>query len=88
MYDCQEDKEQHPLDLDEIHTHWKRLWFEYEGDPKDRKTNISLLLERDLLQVFFFFKNGVWLNLCFLHFVLVLVHFSLYNLKCLFLRPM
>ncbi|AES79521.2 hypothetical protein MTR_7g068370 [Medicago truncatula] len=33
------------LGLDEIHTHWKRLWFEYKGDPKDRKRDISLLLE-------------------------------------------
>jgi hypothetical protein len=38
--------------LDEIHTHWKRLRFEYEGDMKDKKEDISLLSEWDLLQVF------------------------------------
>ena len=26
-----------PIRLDEIHTHWKRLRFEYDGDPKDKK---------------------------------------------------
>ena len=31
--------------LDEVHTHWKRLTFEYEGDMKDRKKDISLLPE-------------------------------------------
>lgn len=38
--------------LDEIHSHWKRLRFEYEGDIKDRTEDISLLPEWDLLQVF------------------------------------
>jgi len=32
-----------PICLDEIHSHWKRLRFEYEGDMKDRKVDISLL---------------------------------------------
>jgi len=45
-------KNNSPIHLDEIHTHWKRLRFEYEGDPKDKKANISLLPEWDLLQVF------------------------------------
>jgi len=31
------------LRLDEIHTHWKRLRFEYEVDPKVHKAYISLL---------------------------------------------
>ena len=39
--------------LDEIHTHWKRLRFEYEVDPKLHKTDISLLPEWDILQVYF-----------------------------------
>jgi len=42
------------LRLDEIHTHWKRLRFEYEVDPKLQKADISLLPEWDILQVFFF----------------------------------
>ena len=40
--------------LEEIHTHWKRLGFEYEVDPKLKKEDISLLPEWDILQVFFF----------------------------------
>jgi len=44
------------LRLDEIHTHWKRLRFEYEVDPKLQKADISLLQEWDILQVFFFLK--------------------------------
>jgi len=71
-----------PNRLDEIHTHWNRLQFKYEGGPKDRNTNISLIPKLDFLQVFFFFFKCVWLNLCFLHFVPVLWHFKLYNLKC------
>jgi len=31
--------------LDGIHTHWKRLRFEYEVDPKLHKADISLLPE-------------------------------------------
>jgi hypothetical protein len=41
------------LHLDEIHTHWKRLRFEYEVDPKLYKADISLLSEWDNLQVYF-----------------------------------
>jgi len=41
------------LCLDEIHTHWKRLRFEYELDPKLHKTDISLLSEWDILHVYF-----------------------------------
>jgi len=56
------------LRLDEIHTHWKRLRFEHEVDPKVYKADISLLLEWDILQVFFL-KNCVTLgsaqDLCF-----------------------
>jgi hypothetical protein len=33
------------LRLDEIHTHWKRLRFEYEIDTKVHKADISLLPE-------------------------------------------
>jgi len=39
--------------LEEIHTHWKRLRFEYEVDPKVKKGDISLLPEWDILQVYF-----------------------------------
>jgi len=39
--------------LDEIHTYWKRLRFKYEDDLKLHKANISLLLEWDILQVYF-----------------------------------
>ena len=41
------------LRFDEIHTHWKRLRFEYEVDPKLHKADISLLPEWDILQVYF-----------------------------------
>jgi len=40
------------LCLDEIHTHWKRLRFEYEVDPKLQKA--------DILRVLFFY-----LKLCY-----------------------
>ena len=39
--------------LEEIHTHWKRLRFEYEVDLKVKKADISLLPEWDILQVYF-----------------------------------
>jgi len=42
-----------PLRLDEIHTNWKRLRFEYEDGPKLHKADISLLPEWDILQVYF-----------------------------------
>jgi len=53
MYDCPPTP---PPSLDEIHTYSKMLQLEYgyEGDPKDRKKNISLLREWDLLHVLFF----------------------------------
>jgi len=38
-------KNETPLHLDEIHTHWKKLRFEYEVDPKVQKADISLLPE-------------------------------------------
>jgi len=50
--------------LDEIHTHWKRLKFEYEVDPKLHKANISLLPEWDILQVFFIFFKLCYFRLC------------------------
>ena len=77
--------------LDEIHTHWKRLRFEYEGDVKDRKEDISLLPEWDLLQVFsiktvyasaqiFYFLPLYWVTSeCITR--NSLAHFGLYNPK-------
>jgi len=41
------------LRLDEIHTHLKRLRFEYEVDPKLYKADTSLLPKWDILKVFF-----------------------------------
>jgi hypothetical protein len=43
VYDYIDDQEQHPRPFWKKSTHWTRLRFEYEGDPKDRKANISLL---------------------------------------------
>jgi len=40
--------------LDEIHTHWKRLRFEYEVDPKLHKADISLLPDGIFFRYFFF----------------------------------
>jgi len=53
VYDSFEDQERHRNRLDEIHTHWKRLRFEYEVDPKLQKADIYLLPKWDILQVFF-----------------------------------